>query len=138
MTTFLLSFGVFWFHLFHHCWQKHHFLWRIALKHFLWWKKQISLNFVEEVKVWRKTVWFFKEVREKKPSFNMNKNFMTNSQDPPRIVAPKTLKNIWLSNLSALRVPDGGYSRNVLWSLNLIPTFLAHVRYCHHLTSVRP
>lgn len=30
--------------------------------------------------------------RWRKKSFNVNKNFMTNSQDPPRIVAPKTKK----------------------------------------------
>jgi hypothetical protein len=30
---------------------------------------------------------------------------------------------IWLSNLSILRVPDEGYSRNESWALNLISTF---------------
>jgi hypothetical protein len=28
-------------------------------------------------------------------------------------LAPKDLKNVWLSNILALSVPDAGYSRNV-------------------------
>jgi hypothetical protein len=47
-------------------------------------------------------------------------------------LALKAFKTIWLSNLSTLRVPDGGYSestwwrlfRNLSWALNLFSTFL--------------
>ena len=88
-------------------------------EHFVWWKKQISLSFFfEEVKFNREKNWFFKYLMW------LKKKFLTNSHDPPRIVAPKNFKNIWLFNLLALRVPDEGYSRNVLCTLNLISKFL--------------
>ena len=42
---------------------------------------------------------------------------------PFGLLARKTSKIIWLSNLSILSVSDEGYSRNALCALNLISTF---------------
>jgi hypothetical protein len=38
---------------------------------------------------------------------------------PYSFLAPKDLKIIWFSNLLALSVPDEGYYRNVLCTLNV-------------------
>ena len=41
--------------------------------------------------------------------------------------APKTLKIIWLSNLSTFNIPDEGYSRIASCAINLISTFLFYL-----------
>jgi hypothetical protein len=43
---------------------------------------------------------------------------------PFGLLAPKTFKIIWFSNLSTLSIPDEGYSRNVSCALNLIFIFI--------------
>ena len=45
---------------------------------------------------------------------------------PFGLLAPKTYKIIWLSNLSTLSVPDQGYSRNASHTLNFKSAFLFH------------
>jgi hypothetical protein len=47
--------------------------------------------------------------------------YNTPEDDDPLVLLFPNL--IWLSNLSILRVPDEGYSRNESWALNLISTF---------------
>ena len=48
------------------------------------------------------------------------------------LLAPKDFKNIWLSNLLIMSVPDEGYSRNVSCTLNLISTFLIQTNIFKH------
>ena len=43
---------------------------------------------------------------------------------PFGLLAPKTFKIIWFSNLSTLSVPDEGDSRNVSCTINLLSMFL--------------
>jgi len=49
------------------------------------------------------------------------------------VIGTKIIKHVWLSNLSSLSIPDEGYSRNMLCTLNLISKVFIQGHTCNIL-----